>query len=150
MRLKIPQQTQLSSLCLSNPPRPSSSSLHRSASSAINPFGLAQPVSVGRSQGRKEGKAGSGTDALLALPRGVFCEKPSEMPGPTVIGPKITAGGFCWRCGFCLAHARPSCRSIFCCPFLWLRRSWLWGGEGGSRAAACGTHSHLGRGHFRS
>lgn len=62
MRLKIPQQTQLSSLRLSNclP-----SSLRRSASSAINPFPLPSPFRWEK-PGREEGKAGSGAETLLA------------------------------------------------------------------------------------
>ena len=99
MRLKIPQQTQLSSLCLSNCRQ---SSLCCSASSAINPFPLPSPFRWGEArEGGREGREqdrnaphpGLAPLSLLALPRGVFCEKRAKRHG-LCIGPKITPGGF--------------------------------------------------------
>lgn len=99
MRLKIPQQIQLSSLCLANH---QPSSLCHSASSTINPFSLPSPFRWGET--RKRGRqAGSGLETLLARdlrpnpslpsPREYFV-KSEQKRHSLSIGPKITLGGF--------------------------------------------------------
>lgn len=91
MRLKIPQQTQLSSLCLSNR-RPSS--VRRPAWSAINP----SPCPA-RAHAREEAQGAGHGRSLRPSPSSpspgeCFVKREQNATASVCIGPKITPGGF--------------------------------------------------------
>lgn len=150
MRLKIPQQTQLSSLCLSNR-RPSS--VRRPAPSSINPFPLPSPFQWGYGMpGRRQARR-SGTGTVLARdlrpspssssPGECFAKREQNATAPVCIGPKITPGGFAGD----VVSASPT-RShpavLFLLPVSLATPPLAWAGEPGGRQLPAGPAAAAG------